>query len=94
MEAKSESEFLGTVTVAEVSDSDWDINLFVNKKPLTFKIDCGADVTVISEMDYRNVASNSPLLKPDKVLLGANSQPLNVIGVLKCELTNRQDKSI
>ena len=39
-----------------------DINLFVNIKPLIFKTDCGADVTVISEIDYHNVANNSPLL--------------------------------
>ena len=65
MEARTESELLGTVTIAEVCDPDWDINLFVNNKLLTFKIDCDADVKVISEMDCRNVASNSPLLKPD-----------------------------
>ena len=86
----TESEFLGTVTVSEVRDINWDINLLVNNKPLTFKIDCGADVTVVSEKDYRNVASNIPLSKPDKVLLGANSQPLNVIGVLQCEVANGQ----
>ena len=38
MDAKSESEFLGTVTIAEVSDQDWDINLFVNKKPSHLKL--------------------------------------------------------
>ena len=77
-----ENVFLGEVTVAQVRDSDWDITLLINNKPLTFKIDCGADVTVVSKADYEKVASDSTLLKTDKVLLGANQQPLNVIGVL------------
>ena len=65
------------------------VDLLVNNKLATFKLDCRADVTLISQMDYAKVANGKKLRKSDKVLIGANSQPLNVIGVFNCTTVSK-----
>ena len=50
VEAKGEREFLGTETIAEVSDPYWDINLFVNKIRSCLKL-IVVLMSLISEMN-------------------------------------------
>ena len=45
-----------------------------------FKIDTGADVTAISEEDYRKIKGKGKLAKPSKILRGPSNQPLPVAG--------------
>ena len=47
----NEEPFLGTIEIISThsKDNKWMIELLVNGKPVQFKIDTGADVSVISE---------------------------------------------
>ena len=63
-----------------VSDeTEWYIDLDVNGHPINFKIDSGADVTVISEDVYRKMP-NRPCLKPIKVVLNSPGGQLSNLG--------------
>ena len=42
-------------------------NITVCGQPLLFKIDTGADVTAISEKDYRKIKGKGKLAKPSKI---------------------------
>lgn len=68
----------------------WNIEVFVNGRPVNFKIDTGADVTVISEenVDFSKVK----LMKTDKVLVGASGNPLAVVGMFVADLNTKSKK--
>eukprot|EP00731_Ephydatia_muelleri_P021495 Em0014g86a len=72
-----ETVFLGPVGKGE---SSWMANITVCGQPLRFKIDTGADVTAISEEDYRKIKGKGKLAKPSKILRGPSNQPLPVAG--------------
>ena len=55
------------------------VNLYLNKQSLDFKIDTGADVTVIPTYAYRK-SEYGPLKSSSRLLKGADQQPLQVIG--------------
>ena len=85
--------FLGEIVTVGTVDSDFDINLTVNEAPIKFKIDCGADVSVISHGDYKRIADGIKLLPADKILVGANGQPLEVMGCFECKIENTNSDS-
>ena len=60
-------------------ETEWYIDLNVNGDPINFKIDSGADVTVISEDIYRRMP-NRPHLKPSKVVLNSPGGQLSNLG--------------
>jgi len=51
----------------------------LNKKDVEFKLDTGAEVTVISESTF-SMFSDIKLKKPTKVLYGPTKSPLKVVG--------------
>ena len=72
-----DSAFLGAVTPLGQKRS-WSIELNLNGKKMTFKLDTGAEVTAISEDSLGKL--DISLQKPAKLLYGPTSQALNVIG--------------
>ena len=83
--------FFGMVESSQVSSIDcnkWNIELYVNGTPVEFKIDSGADITLIGKKDFDKI-STSELVKPDILLMGANNQPLNALGMFQCVLENK-----
>ena len=84
-EESSEQVFLSAV---ESSGKSWKVTLFLNDVPIQFKIDTGAEVSVIPE------ALSEPfsrILKPStKNLKGLNKQELQVCGQFTCSM--RVDK--
>ena len=60
-------------------ETKWYIDLDVNGDPINFKIDSGADLTVISEDIYRRMP-NRPHLKPSKVVLNSPGGQLSNLG--------------
>ena len=54
-------------------------SVLVGDKAVSFKLDTGAQVTVITEETY-NLLSPSPLKKPSKILYGPVRQNLETIG--------------
>ena len=72
--------FLGAVD-ASVNDSvpPWNIDLKVNGHMMNFKIDCGADINVISEHTWRGL-SHRPKLKPASIKIDSPGGPLQCTG--------------
>ena len=78
VEADSEEEvFLGTVTSDK--ETAWTVNIQLQGKEVLFKLDTGAEVTVISEEVYHTL-KRAKLEKPSKVLYGPAQQCLEVVG--------------
>ena len=84
VDADDNNSFLGTIYSSEVlvvqsSSTKWTKTLDMNQRKVTFKIDTGADVTVIPESFYRK-KRDGPLQPTQRSLTGAGQQPLNVQG--------------
>ena len=60
-------------------ETEWYIHLDVNGEPINFKIDSGADVTVISEYIYCRMP-NRPHLEPSKVVRNSPGGQLSNLG--------------
>ncbi|KAK0156520.1 hypothetical protein N1851_000189 [Merluccius polli] len=91
-EEESESFFLGCVS----SDTDpWTVDIGIMDKNVTFKLDSGADVTVVSQTVLNNIFSDTqqPVLqKAEKLLYGPGRNPLDVSGFLRRGLTQTAEK--
>ena len=85
----SDDDFLGAVhTDSEAIDAahnPWVTSVNLNKRPITFKIDTGADVTVISDADY-NKEADGPLSTCNKQLSGPSREALDVCGQFQGQL--------
>lgn len=71
-------------------DSEFSIKLFVDHKPVDFKIDTGADVTVIGR---QHLPRNTPLRPSEKILVGASSNKLKVLGCFNATLQTTKGKT-
>ncbi|XP_064476419.1 uncharacterized protein LOC135390594 [Ornithodoros turicata] len=85
-----EPAFLGTINVE--GPKRWLAPINLCGATLDFKVDTGADVTVVSEETYRTYLSTIPLNKPSTILKGPNRSKLQVLGVIKAELEYRLKK--
>lgn len=81
--------FLGTIHTNSNKQGNWMLNLQVNGYKVTFKMDTGAEVTVISKQIYDNIPGEKSLTQPNKVLYGVGSQPLEVLGSFPCKLQHK-----
>ena len=90
---EDESLFLGTVTAGK---DPWTVNLLVNNKKVQFKIDTGADVTVIPHYVFDAAYSqNKPCLhKVTKSLLGPGGTPLDVLGATNIRLQRGERETV
>ncbi|KAI4890019.1 hypothetical protein NFI96_007835 [Prochilodus magdalenae] len=99
-ETQDDSEsglFIDTVTATaeeEGEDSAFaDIELGPNTEKLTFKLDTGAQTSVIPTRIFNNLMSSTPLKKDKHKLYGYGGHPLKVMGC--CKLVSRyKNKSI
>ena len=82
--------FLGTIH----SDAagPWTTTLVLNNRSLEFKVDTGADVTVIPEADYCE-ERDGVLRASERVLTGAGQQPLQVCGQFRGILKQNHKES-
>lgn len=80
----------------EKADAPWTANIAVSKTSVEFKIDTGADVTVLPESLYRN--SKWPTVIPTKInVRTASGSPLHVVGSFEAQLeyqTNRSTQNV
>ena len=89
--ASEKEAFMGAVQDSEHTDP-WMITLSVNGKPVEFKIDTGADVSVIPHSVFKNLPTTN--LKPaQKVLSGPSHKLLPVKGQFVATLKNH-DKEV
>ena len=68
--------------VSEKSGSGWFTELRWGRHEVQFKLDTGAEVSVVSEKTYRNVGQPA-LHAPDKMLFGPSHCPLQVLWCCK-----------
>ena len=87
--------FLGSITevnsVQEDSESDWHTELLVDEKSVKFRIDTGADVTVVPETYFRKLDS---LEETDKQLYGPGGSMLEVVGIHKATMQTKNSSTV
>ncbi|KAL3864358.1 hypothetical protein ACJMK2_006048, partial [Sinanodonta woodiana] len=86
-----ESGFLGTVSTKK--GQPWITQVRLNNTTLLFKIDTGADVTVIPEKDLRKIGEQK-LSKSDRKLYRPGNSELKVLGKFACELESNNAFSV
>lgn len=82
VEEDEDAIFLGSVT----TDGDpWMVNIDIHDSSVTFKIDTGANVTVLPHAGFQKIYRENPpvLHKAPKHLLGPGRRPHDVVGVSK-----------
>lgn len=89
-EVSLDTAFLDTVSAKQ--ESSWTITLLLGTKELPFKLDTGAEVTAISEEDFKTL-KDVTLQRPSKALYGPTSQTLRVLGQFTGTLTHQQHSS-
>ncbi|XP_064486023.1 uncharacterized protein K02A2.6-like [Ornithodoros turicata] len=88
--------FLGLAS-SSTSASTWDLDVVVNGILLPFRIDTGADESVLSEALFNRHFSELTLRQPLRVLCGPDGTPLNVVGMVTLQLAckgNHSDQNI
>ena len=86
---KEESElFLGEVHIDHLKsgNNQWKVDIMVNDQLVNFKIDSGANVSVLPVHTYEKL-ENTKLQPTSKVLLGPCNYKLNCMGKFKAKLT-------
>ena len=74
-----EELFLGSI-VCEDSSKDWTVNVRMNGSNVVFKLDTGADTSVISENTYTKLLDKPQLNSVNNVKLSSPGGPLKLIG--------------
>ena len=88
----SQDEFLGVIHSETDSlsstEAPWTTKLELNGRNIEFKIDTGAEVTIISEQDYVSKRDGS-LTQTNRVLSGPSQQKLDVCWQFTGKLSNQ-----
>ena len=84
-QAEQEAKFLDMIE--SVQDNIWKIEVMVGDKVMLFKVDTGAEVTVISEDTWKSLHSTEPLQDPKTFLCGPDCTRLTVLGKITLTLT-------
>ena len=66
--------FLGAVSSKMTSDRPWEVKLKVAGRLVPFKLDSGADVTIMSETCYKSLKSQPSLIPTDVYLVSVGSR--------------------
>ena len=86
-----DTAFLDNLTPSSIQAVQWSATIQVNGKPMTFKLDTGAEVTAISSTAHQ-LLGKVQLITSDKILYGPSRQSLQVVGRFTATLTHK-DKS-
>ena len=87
--------FLGEITVESIETEPWKANLEINDCKFQFKLDSGADVTVVPKSVYDKISEKQSLKLPptNKILLGPCKYRLDCMGKFNAKITSK-NKSI
>ena len=83
--AESEIRFLDTVE--SIQGNIWEVKVMIGDKVVLFKVDTGAEVTVISEGTWKSLSLTEPLQQPNTFLCGPDHNRLTVLGKILLTLT-------
>ena len=78
--AKVDTAFLGVVHEGTQDEQPWRTLVSLNGRPMVFKLDTGADVTVILSADFHEFRNTIELQPPDRQVCGLSSVVLPVPG--------------
>ena len=77
------------------SEKQWCVKVLVDKDPVTFKVDTGAEVTAMSDVTFHSLTNPVPQLKKStQTLRGPNRSPLEVLGETTFKLTYKGKSSL
>ncbi|XP_021372001.1 uncharacterized protein LOC110462385 [Mizuhopecten yessoensis] len=82
---EQEEFFLGAITSSYSYEKAWEVTLKVGNTPITFKVDTGADTTVISQATYNKLNQRPALRLIGSILQGPGEEVLPSLGLLACE---------
>ena len=86
-------EIVNLDTVSAASANQWITDINVNNTIISFKIDSGADITVISHTAYKK-AKPKEISKPTrKTLMGPCKHKLNCVGTFCAQLCHKNNKT-
>lgn len=85
--SSTETAFLGDIDCE--SSQQWTATVQVGERPIVFKVDTGADVTVIPAETYEACFSATCLQTPTKILKGPGRHELDVLGMITKDMTYR-----
>lgn len=88
---ESECAFLGTVSSPGIHN--WEATIMVQGQPLKFKIDTGADETVLSPEAFERLQHRPTLAKSQRKLHGPDGRSLSVRGVARLQLAFRDQQT-
>ena len=90
-DSDDEHVFLGSINeVNSVNSDDWHTELLVDGKKVRFRIDTGADVTVVPDSYFK---TTEKLQKTDKKLYGPGGSKIEVLGVHKASMETKKQNS-
>ena len=79
-----DAAFLGSVTACSDNSPPWTVNLKIHGKSVNFKIDSGADTSVISYDTYRSLSRSADLMPARTPLMGPGGK-LECAGMFRAE---------
>ena len=85
-EQTSQHFFLGAIQSGDNAEEPWSVMLHINKKPVQFKIDTGADISVMSESTYQALPQ-CPQLQTSNAVLSSPGEKLNCKGLFTANIT-------
>ncbi|XP_064595725.1 uncharacterized protein K02A2.6-like [Liolophura sinensis] len=83
--------FLGAVNCVDSQEPAWTVNLRILNKSIKFKIDSGADVTIMCETTYNSLQPR-PALKPASAMLSSPGGNLTVRGEFETDIRLNDEK--
>ena len=86
-----DEKFLGAIT--QENSEPWIVQIQVNRHPVNFKIDTGADVTIIPSRLYRR-NRDGPLEPTGMTLVGPTRHTLEVLGCFEAQLQRDSKKAV
>lgn len=92
-ESQETSFFLGAVTQDSDIQKPWEVTLRLCGTPTVFKIDTGADVTIITEKTYKAL-KNSPPLKSGNIRLESVGGKLTCLGMFQAKVWPKKSKQV
>ena len=88
-ELRQTKRFLGEISIENVESHPWEAMLRINGRNFKFKLDSGADVTVIPPGIFKQISDNEKLESTKKVLLGPCNYRLKCLGKSKAKLKSK-----
>jgi len=85
LQTETEIKFLDTVE--GIQDNIWEVKVRIGDKLISFKVETGAEVTVLPEETWKSLKMAEPLLQLDTFLCGPDHTRLTVLGKLLLTLT-------